>query len=144
MGEIKYLNEDGSALYSTDKAMGQDNFPIHNNIDTSPSIQNDLNANVNIEEDLEYHNVVGDATEDQYMLDERKLSSMAGSSTVEVKQKCRLAGNGNTSTACNQGDINNLNIKPLKEAQNPEFTGYNADVDKIEQSEKSYLNKTPF
>ena len=141
LGEIKYLNEDGSALYSTDKAIGQDNFPIHNNIDTSPSIQNDLNANVNIEEDLEYHNVVGDATEDQYMLDERKLSSMAGSSTVEVKQKCRLAGNGNTSTACNQGDINNLNIKPLKEAQNPEFTGYNADVDKIEQSEKSYLNK---
>jgi tRNA nucleotidyltransferase/poly(A) polymerase/2'-5' RNA ligase len=115
LSEIKYLNEDGSALYSTDKAMGQDNFPTHNNIDTSPSIENDLNANINIEEDLVYHSVVGDATEDQYMLDERKLSSMAGSSTVEVKQKCRLAGNGNTSTACNQGDINNLNIKPLKE-----------------------------
>ena len=141
LGEIKYLNEDGSALYSTDKAMGQDNFPTHDNIDTSPSIQNDLDANVNIEEDLEYHNVVGDATEDQYMLDERQLSSMAGSSTVEVKQKCKLAGNGNTSTACNQGDINNLNIKPLKEAQNPEFTGYNADVDQIEQQQKEYLNR---
>ena len=49
-------------------------------------------------------------------LDERVLSSMAGSSSVEVKQKCRLAGNGNTSTPCNQGDIGNLNIKPLKEA----------------------------
>jgi tRNA nucleotidyltransferase/poly(A) polymerase len=116
LGEILYLNEDGSALYSTDNAMGQDNFPVHNNIDTSPSIRNDLDANRDKNnEDLEYHNVVGDATKDQYMLDERQLSSMAGSSTVEVKQKCRLAGNGNTSTACNQGDIRNLNIKPLKE-----------------------------
>jgi len=142
LGEIVCLNEDGSALYSTDNAMGQDNFPVHNNIDTSPSIRNDLDANRDKNnEDLEYHNVVGDATKDQYMLDERQLSSMAGSSTVEVKKKCRLAGNGNTSTACNQGDINNLNIKPLKEAQNPEFTGYNTDMDRIEQSEKSYLNK---
>jgi hypothetical protein len=116
LGEIVCLNEDGSALYSTDNAMGQDNFPVHNNIDTSPSIRNDLDANRDKNnEDLEYHNVVGDATKDQYMLDERQLSSMAGSSTVEVKQKCRLAGNGNTSTACNQGDIRNLNIKPLKE-----------------------------
>ena len=114
--DIVYLPEDGSAKFSTDNAMGQDNFPVHNNIDNSPSIQNDLNANVNIEEDLEYRHVVGDATEDQYALDEeRKKSYMAGSSTVEVKQKCRLAGNGNTSTACNQGDINNLNIKPIKE-----------------------------
>jgi tRNA nucleotidyltransferase/poly(A) polymerase len=116
LGEIVYLKEDGSALYSTDNAMGQDNFPVHNNIDTSPLIRNDLDANRDKNnEDLEYHNVVGDATKDQYMLDERQLSSMAGSSTVEVKQKCRLAGNGNTSTACNQGDIRNLNIKPLKE-----------------------------
>jgi tRNA nucleotidyltransferase (CCA-adding enzyme) len=115
--DIVYLPEDGSALYSTDNAMGQDNFPAHNNIDTSPSIQNDLNANVNIEEDLEY-NHVDDATKDEYMMSERKLSSMEGSSTVDVKQKCRLAGNGNTSTACNQGDINNLNIKPLKEEVN--------------------------
>jgi hypothetical protein len=117
--DIVYLPEDGSALYSTDNAMGQDNFPAHNNIDTSPSIQNDLNANLNMDEDLEYHNVVGDATQDEYALDEeRKKSYMAGSSSVEVKQKCRLAGNGNTSTACNQGDINNLNIKPINEEVN--------------------------
>jgi tRNA nucleotidyltransferase/poly(A) polymerase len=40
---------------------------------------------------------------------------MAGSSTVDVKKKCRLGGLGNTSVACNQGDIKNLDIKPLKE-----------------------------
>ena len=113
--DIVYLPEDGSAKFSSDTAIGQDEFPVHNNIDNSPSIQNDLNANINIEEDLDYNYVVGDATQDEYMMSERKLSSMEGSSTVEVKQKCRLAGNGNTSTACNQGDINNLNIKPLKE-----------------------------
>ena len=109
------VNEDGSALYSTDNSFGQDNFPPHNNIDTSPSIQNDLNANSAIDEDLEYNHVVGDATQDVYELSERKLSYMPGSQSVEVKKKCRLAGNGNTSTACNQGDINNLNIKPINE-----------------------------
>ena len=40
---------------------------------------------------------------------------MAGSSTVNVKKKCRLGGLGNTSAACNQGDISNLDIKPLDE-----------------------------
>jgi hypothetical protein len=228
LGEIVYLKEDGSALYSTDNAMGQDNFPVHNNIDTSPSIRNDLDANrdkINeekwtgkayrvesgfsnlrdttagdvvrferdelgnvgdfahitdeklkelnnysahdiawytknfedakrysetddfsdieeyelsgeiiatdgdggylvlnnqLKEDLEYHNVVGDATKDQYMLDERQLSSMAGSSTVEIKKKCRLGGLGNTSAQCNWGDINAVDIKPLKEEVNEE------------------------
>jgi len=121
LGEILYLKEDGSAKFSTDNAMGQDDFPPHDNTDNSSSIQNDLNANINIEEDLEYHHVIGDATQDQYAMDEeRKKSYMAGSSTVEVKQKCRLAGNGNTSTACNQGDINNLNIKPINEKVNEE------------------------
>jgi tRNA nucleotidyltransferase/poly(A) polymerase len=109
------LPEDGSAKFSTDNGIGQDDEPPYDNNDTSPSIENDLNANLNMREDLEY-NHVSDATQDQYELDERQLSSMAGSSTVEVKQKCRLAGNGNTSTACNQGDIRNLNIKPLHES----------------------------
>ena len=109
------LGEDGSAKFSTADAIGQDNFPIHNNDDTSPSIQNDLNANSAMyNEDLEY-NHASDATQDEYVIDERVLSSMKGSSSVEVKQKCRLGGNGNTSTACNQGDISNLNIKSLKE-----------------------------
>jgi len=52
------------------------------------------------------------------IIDERLLSYVKGSSTVDVKKKCRLAGNGNTSTACNQGDINNLVIKPIDEAKN--------------------------
>ena len=113
--DIIYLPEDGSALYSTDNAMGQDNFPTHNNTDNSPSIQNDINANTNIEEDLEY-NHVDDATKDQYLMSERKLSSMEGSSTVEIKKKCRLGGLGNTSAQCNWGDINAVDIKPLKES----------------------------
>jgi len=48
-------------------------------------------------------------------IDERIVSAMKGSSSVEVKKKCRLAGNGNTSTACNQGDVNNLKIKSIDE-----------------------------
>lgn len=107
------MEEDGSSKFSTDDAIGQEEFPIYNQHDTSPSIDNNIQTSV--DEDLEYNHVVGDATEDQYELDERKLSFMDGSSTVEVKKKCRLAGNGNTSTACNQGDIKNLKIKPLEE-----------------------------
>jgi hypothetical protein len=40
---------------------------------------------------------------------------MPGSSTVDVKKKCRLGGLGNTSAACNQGDISNLNLKKINE-----------------------------
>ena len=89
------IDEDGTALYSADDAIGQDDFPVHNNMDSSPSIQNDLNANS--------------------VMYERELSSMEGSSTVTVKDKCKLGGLGNTSEPCNQGDISNLNIKPLDE-----------------------------
>jgi hypothetical protein len=109
------LDEDGSALYSTENSFGQDNFPVHNNDDTSPSIENDLNANSSLYEDLEYNHVVGDATQDEFQLSERVKSYMPNSSSVEVKKKCRLGGNGSTSTACNQGDISNLNIKSLNE-----------------------------
>src|ERR1035437_429968 len=111
------MEEDGSSKFSSDDAIGQEEFPIYNQHDTSPSIDNNIQTTSDdvIHEDLEYNHVVGDATEDQYELDERKLSFMDGSSTVEVKKKCRLAGNGNTSTACNQGDIENLKIKPLEE-----------------------------
>ena len=109
------IDEDGTALYSTENSFGQDNFPVHNNDDTSLSIQNDLNANSAISEDLEYNHVVGDATKDKYEITERVKSYMPGSQSVEVKKKCRLAGNGNTSTACNQGDINNLNLKSINE-----------------------------
>lgn len=109
------ISEDGTALYSTDRNIGNDMFPTYNSVDTSPSIENDLDANsVLYTEDLDY-NHVDDATQDKYVMSERKISAMDGSSSVEVKDKCKLGGLGNTSVACNQGDINNLKIKPLKE-----------------------------
>jgi len=66
--------EDGSAKFSTDNAIAQDDFPPYNSNDTSPMINNDLDANVasTMYEDLEYNHVVGDATEDKYMLTENE------------------------------------------------------------------------
>jgi tRNA nucleotidyltransferase (CCA-adding enzyme) len=55
-------------------------------------------------------------------LNERLQSYMPGSSAVSVKKKCRLGGLGGTSAACNQGDISNLDIKPLKEGYLPNNT----------------------
>lgn len=133
------VDEDGSALYSTENSFGQDNFPVYDNNDTSPSISNDLNANSEVNEDLEYNHVVGDATQDEFQITERQKSYMPGSSSVEVKQKCRLAGNGNTSTACNQGDINNLNIKPLNEVNGSHPKDFWAWV-----SPDNQLTKVPF
>lgn len=47
-------------------------------------------------------------------INERKISYMPNSKTVEVKKKCRLGGNEDgTSKPCNQGDINNLNLKSI-------------------------------
>lgn len=54
-------------------------------------------------------NSIGDVN-DSYV-DERVLSGIQGSSVVTIKDKCKLGG-GKT---CNQGDINNLNIKQLHE-----------------------------
>lgn len=205
--DVISLPEDGSSKFSTDDAINQDGFPSYNVNDTSPSINNNLNANSAnnaMYEDLEYNHVKGDATDDEYMLgesyininkedyqrisdnkilnfikhinnyvnqirstkylsgedwneikflifsmrynknkystymgadaydnifnlfynelkknkfivEERKKSYMAGSKTVDVKKKCRIGGLGNTSTACNQGDINNLIFKSIKE-----------------------------
>jgi len=44
-------------------------------------------------------------------LEERVLSAMKGSSSVEVKDKCRLGGG----TTCNQGDIKNFKINTINE-----------------------------
>jgi tRNA nucleotidyltransferase/poly(A) polymerase/predicted GNAT family acetyltransferase len=119
MPEPVQVDEDGSALYSTDNSFGQDNFPTYNNMDTSPSISNDLNANSEVNEDLEYNHVVGDATQDEFQITERVQSFQSGSKTVDVKKKCRLGGNGDgTSTACNQGDIGNLTFGSIKESVN--------------------------
>lgn len=49
---------------------------------------------------------------------ERLLTYMPNASMVSVKKKCQLGGNGDgTSTACNQGDVNALDIKKLSEAK---------------------------
>jgi len=48
---------------------------------------------------------------------ERKLSYMPNAKAVTVKKKCRLGGLGNTSVACNQGDINNLEFKNINEVK---------------------------
>jgi len=44
-------------------------------------------------------------------INERIMSSMEGSTSVEVKDKCRLGGGA----TCNVGDMNNFNIKPIHE-----------------------------
>ena len=80
---------------------------------------------IEIGEDLEYYHVT-DATKDKYELTEEDLNKfvdniqerikyyMPGSVEVSVKEKCRIGGNGDgTSTACNQGDIDNLILKPI-------------------------------
>jgi tRNA nucleotidyltransferase/poly(A) polymerase/2'-5' RNA ligase len=90
------ISEDGSAKFSTNNSVGQDNFPPYNINDTSPSINNSLDANIS-------------------MYEERNKSFGSGSKSVEIKKKCKLGGIGNTSVACNQGDINNLEFKSINE-----------------------------
>lgn len=119
MSEPIQVDEDGSALYATPNSFGQDNFPVYNNNDSSPLTDNNVPP---LDEDLEYNYVVGDATTDEFQITEVRDKSFAGGSqSVEVKQKCRLAGNGNTSTACNQGDISNLNFSSIKESISDEI-----------------------
>lgn len=125
MSDFKYdkepetieIDEDGTALYSTSDGVGRDDFPSYNQNDTSPMVSNDVGANSSIYfEDLEYSKV-GDATKDEFVIDEdRKKAWMDGSQSVEVKKKCKLGGLGNTSVACNQGDISNLIYKNLNES----------------------------
>ena len=69
------LPEDGSAKFTTDSAVNQDDFPAYNTNDTSPSINNNLHANIasQMYEDLEYNHVVGDVTQDEYKLSEEYL-----------------------------------------------------------------------
>lgn len=47
---------------------------------------------------------------------ERIMSFMPNSSAMSVKKKCQIGGNGDgTSTACNQGDISNIELKSIHE-----------------------------
>jgi len=57
--------------------------------------------------------------DDQILIEDRKKAWVPGSKAVTVKKKCRLGGLGNTSVACNQGDINNLEFSSLKEDIDP-------------------------
>ena len=117
------VNEDGSSKFSAINSIGQDNFPPYETNDTSPVTDNNIPTTPeDVKEDLEYHHVVSDATNDKFSVDERTKSFMPNSQSVEVKKKCRLGGNGGTSTACNQGDINNLNLKSIDETYLPNET----------------------
>ena len=109
---VIYLPEDGTSKFSTDNALGQDEFPVYNQNDTSPLTDNNIPTT---NEDLEYHHA-SDATKDEFVVDEgRKKAWMPGAQAVGVKKKCQLGGLGNTSAACNQGDIRNLELSKIVE-----------------------------
>ncbi len=109
---VIYLPEDGTSKFSTDNALGQDEFPVYNQNDTSPLTDNNIPTT---NEDLEYHHA-SDATKDEFVVDEgRKKAWMPGAQAVAVKKKCQLGGLGNTSAACNQGDIRNLELSKIVE-----------------------------
>jgi len=106
------IDEDGTSKFSTDDGIGRDDFPLYDQNDTSVLTDNNVpSGNDNIISNNGH----------EYNVNERVLSSMAGSSSVDVKKKCRLGGLGNTSIACNQGDVKNFNIKSLKEEDFPEY-----------------------
>lgn len=160
------VDEDGSSKFSTDSEFGQDGFPPYNNGgDSSPMNQNNLDANSamyggdGLDEDLEYNHVVGDATQDEFEITEdRKKAWVPGSQAVTVKKKCRLGGNPDgTSVACNQGDMDNLELTPLTEEDEanegigdkyvekkygiePEFANFEKDF-KAKQSEENIIYK---
>jgi len=113
------VDEDGSSKFSSVDSIGRDDFPAYDQNDTSPLTDN--NVPTTIDE-----------------LVERVLSSMKGSSSVSVKKKCRLGGLGNTSTACNQGDIKNLDIKPLNEIGEGNTTPYTISILVSDEYNKQY------
>jgi hypothetical protein len=102
---LKHLDEDfgGSELYSTNDLVGDISKPPYRK---------------------------GTTEVEENELIEREKKYMDGSVAVDVKKQCRLAGLGNTSKACNQGDIENLTFKKIKEETS------NADVKMKEIDEK--------
>ena len=65
------ISEDGTSLYSTDNSIGNDDFGTYNQNSSQPPIENNLNANSAMyNEDLEYRHVRGDATNDEYVIEE--------------------------------------------------------------------------
>ncbi|MFW6219468.1 MAG: DUF5661 family protein [bacterium] len=81
------------------------------------------------------------------IIDERKISYMPGSSIVSVKDKCKLGGlPDGTSVACNQGDINALNIKPINEIDNEkkmrlDRSGYDWGIIKDKKGKEFFVVK---
>ena len=76
-------------------------------------------------------NLVGDISKPPYRkgaveLAEREKKYMQGSVAVDVKKQCRLAGLGNTSKACNQGEIKNLTFSNINEGE------LNEEISKLE------------
>lgn len=74
-------------------------------------------------------------TPEHININERKLSFMPNMQTVKVKKECAIGGNGDgTSKACNQGDIDNLELKTINEAK--EISNYKQVKQSIERSRK--------
>jgi tRNA nucleotidyltransferase/poly(A) polymerase len=63
------------------------------------------------------HGFTGDLT------NERKKSYMDNVKAVNIKNKCKIGGLGNTSAACNQGDISNIELSTINEEENNTYTG---------------------
>jgi len=144
----------GGAKFTTDTGVSAYDDSTYSNLDTSPSIKNDLDANSNLYNEnksklvkikdkcklgglngtskacnqgdinnLELKSIKEIIDNEIKIIKERKKSWMSGSQSVKVKDKCRLGGLNGTSKACNQGDIDNLEIKPIDENQYDEGVG---------------------
>lgn len=148
MKDKNKITEDGSSKFSTAITIGRDEFPTYNQKTTEPSIENNLYANSAMyNEDLEY-NHVDNATKDEYELsEERKKEWIPGSKAVNVKKKCKLGGLGNTSAACNQGDISNLEFSSLNEiitllnevTEGSGYLAFHGSPNKIENFDDEHL-----
>ena len=85
------LNEDGTALYS--------------------STQGTVEAG---DMDWDIDEMISNAKDE--VITERVMSWMPKAKSVTVKKKCQLGGNGDgTSTACNQGDMDNVELQDIND-----------------------------
>jgi len=87
-------------------------------------------------DELEYYKFTGKKPEtikvESENINERIKSYMPGSKEIMIRRKCMLGGNEDgTSEPCNQGDINNIILKPIKE-------------DKIDESMLPSMNSNYF
>lgn len=118
------IDEDGTSKFSTDTSIGSDIVPAYNQYDSAPPIDNNLNANSS----LYRENLNTDES--------RNKSWMPGVKSVEVKDRCKLGGLGNTSAACNQGDINNFNFAPITEEIDAKEVYNGGELEKMSSGDK--------